>query len=391
MAEPKKTETADSSPARGKRISDEQIRAWLGSKDSKLQLKGAAFAVLHATKFDRAYVEEFAKLNSRSVVEMVRKWGITADNPCIAFLLYLSKTRKSILDLFLDSGRWNTIVDLLADEYLSADELAFKTDTLHQPTILLHKEFYTSFNDRERKRLVEIWNWCTSDEPKKQITYDPIKLLFVDSGVSKVRSLSSWKLTPDDIEGVAHKADLTKSLNKMKLRNLLIYHCDDLSNFLRWAKEEERDNFKGGYAYDRNELVSWLTDLQEASMVTGSSARIGDVNDVDESLRLLGRKTPQASASKKDDKRYEEDGGDEPEEKKDEKAEAQRQKEKARSGYSNVSRETVLRISSKYGKDLDVVVDKLARKRMNGGALEDELARIRAALLDRVKTRRRGR
>lgn len=195
-------------------------------------------AIIDLFKFvgiDDKTANKFVVDNYQFLAPELNSYGFVIDNCFVEFFLKIYKERKEVLDLIMDPENWSIIHNSIAQKILKPNQIKFRSEELDQPKLLLNPSFYNNINNMDKLWVLQLWEWCNTEEPNNQIVHQGVRFL-INSAYSGVK-LNIEKADEENIqvqnlkkiiEGQANR-NLYDKESIITLRRLLIYNKDIVS------------------------------------------------------------------------------------------------------------------------------------------------------------------
>lgn len=191
-------------------------------------------ALLSRAGVGREEAKDFIDANYSSFAKEINAYGFRLDNPFIKFLSYVYKKRNAIFHELLDPNNYNIIHNAVVHNVLDVRQIAFESEEIDQPKLLLNLSFYNKIPNMDKEWLLQVWEWCSDDYVEDYILNDGIKLIFLDSLTNdEVKELVSMS-SDDKNKTIWKKINFNTPSNIQILRKLIIFtpNLEEIANSL---------------------------------------------------------------------------------------------------------------------------------------------------------------
>ena len=152
--------------------------------------RDAITELLTLSGVDKNYASSFTITNYRFLSPELNAYGFTLDNAFIVFISRIYKGRKEILDYLLIPENWSIIHNAVVNKIITVEQLKGGEDEIDAPKLLFNPSFYRDIKQVDKLWVLQLWNWCASDEPDKTIRNEAVRLYL--QGV-KIDIYKMWK------------------------------------------------------------------------------------------------------------------------------------------------------------------------------------------------------
>lgn len=204
-------------------------------KGTATESRDAIIELLKLAGIDDDYAASFTTTNFSFLSKELNSFGFAIDNPFIQFLNYIQSKRPQLLDVFLTPENWSVIHNAVAQGVLDSKQINFTSKELDQPKLLLNPSFWKDVSDVDKMWVLNLWEWCSTDEPNSMISHTGVRFLIntTKNGVTlNLKSVGEDKIKFQSTKELIEK-ESSKNIKNFdaiySLRRALIFTSDLVS------------------------------------------------------------------------------------------------------------------------------------------------------------------